>query len=144
MEHTYLNEGRWEASGEYWDSHGKKSLLEGSSTVTRFHDVWILEGKMTLLLNPSVELTNTYRIVPLGENSEWTSWESQNSAIGTLRGRFAFIGDTILSSWESDDHRYSGIETLVCLHPSAYSNKGIFFRGAEKLSSWAVVLKKRQ
>ncbi len=148
MRHPYLGcEGIWEASGEYRDGHNQVMPLQGSSHISHQDGIWILDGMVKILLDPPIEFANTYRIVPCPPNAERTSWESKNSVLGTLRGRFAFVGDTILSSWESEDHCCSGIESLVYVDSSTYNNRGInrgiAFKGLEKLSSWIVVLKKR-
>jgi hypothetical protein len=141
MKHTFLlKTGTWEATGEFTDGHAHRFSFQGQSKISHQRDHWTLNGAMKLLIDPPVEFFHTYRIVPLAKNKEWTPWESHNPAIGDLCGRFAFVGDTILSSWTSKDLRFNGVEALLYVNDTTYTTRGVLFQEGEKLSSWEGVL----
>jgi hypothetical protein len=140
--HTFLfREGLWEAEGEYYDEAMNRSLLRGETRITHGPDAWLNEGRMTIEMNgKTVAFENRYRIVPFGEGSDFTSWESSNPSLGTLRGHFILIGNAILSSCKSVDARYSGTEFLLQEAAGRYLNRGALFSSSGKISSWSLTL----
>ena len=87
-----------------------------------------------------VEIENRYRVIPFAAGSDFTAWESFNPTLGTLRGHFIVIGNTILSSCSSTDTRYSGTEFLLQEAEERYINRGTLFSASGKISSWALTL----
>lgn len=140
--HTFLfQEGLWIASGEYYDESMNRASLEGETTITHRPDVWLNEGRMILRKGEqAVEIENRYRIVPFSGGSDFTAWESVNPSLGTLRGHFIVVGDAILSSCTSADHRYTGTEFLRQEAPERYINRGTLFTASGKISSWSLTL----
>jgi len=59
-----------------------------------------------------------------------------------LIGKFMIIGDTVLSSYISENGIYSGTESLFKIDESTYLNRGFAFNGENKLSSWEVKLER--
>jgi hypothetical protein len=144
--HTFLfQEGLWTAKGEYVDEAMNRASLEGETRVTHGPDVWVNEGRMTLRVGgKTVEIENCYRIVPFAEGSDFTSWESTNPALGTLQGKFILIGDAILSSCTSADARYTGTEFLLQESPERYINRGTLFSSSGRISSWSLILSRKE
>lgn len=62
--------------------------------------------------------------------------------MGKLIGKFMIIGDTILSSYISENGIYSGTECLYKIDETKYLNRGFAFNGENKLSSWEVTLER--
>ena len=143
--HTFLfQEGIWAAEGEYIDEAINRGSLEGETRVTHRPDVWLNEGRMTLRMGgKTVEIENLYRIVPFAEGSDFTSWESVNPALGTLRGNYIIIGEAILSSCTSTDVRYTGTEFLLQESADRYINRGTLFSSSGKISSWSLILSRK-
>ena len=138
--HTFLfQEGLWAAKGEYVDEAMNRASLEGETRVTHSPDVWVNQGRMTLRMGgKTVEIENLYRIAPFPEGSDFTTWESSNPALGTLRGHFIVIGDAILSSCTSTDARYTGTEFLLQGRQSIHTCDEIeCSRACCKVSRWA-------
>jgi len=52
------------------------------------------------------------------------------------------IGDTILSSYISENGVYSGSESLYRINENKYLNRGFAFNGEDKLSSWEVTIER--
>jgi hypothetical protein len=143
--HTFLfQEGLWAAKGEYVDEVMNRASLEGETRVTHGPDVWLNKSRMTLHLGgETVEIENLYRIRPFSEGSDFTSWESINPALGTLRGHFIIMGDTILSSCTSTDVRYTGTEFLLQESAGRYINRGTLFSASGRISSWSLILSRK-
>ena len=143
--HTFLfQEGLWAAKGEYVDEAMNRASLEGETRVTHSPDVWLNQGRMTLCMGgKTVEIENLYRVVPFAEGSDFTTWESENPALGTLRGHFIVIGDAILSSCTSADARYTGTEFLMQESSDRYINRGALFSSSGRISSWSLILSRK-
>ena len=143
--HTFLfQEGLWAAKGEYVDEAMNRGSLEGETKVIHGPDVWLNEGRMTLRMGgKTVEIENLYRIVPFAEGSDFTSWESVNPSLGTLRGNYIIIGEAILSSCTSTDVRYTGAEFLLQESEDRYINRGTLFSSSGKISSWSLILSRK-
>ena len=141
MEHTFLlRAGLWRARGEFVDAVGHLTGVEGTAEVRHYPDRWIYEGVLRTL-NPTPQETRTvYEIHPLAPGTFATHWFSNSPTLGTLRGRFLVVGDTILSAYESATGRYRGQDTLLRRSERRYSARGALFDGAKLLSAWAVEL----
>lgn len=145
IDHTYLFEpARWEVSGVFVDASGQTLAMEGHAIVLHGDEIWSLTGKTHLTGEPTVEISNDCRIIPFPPGELQTTWTSQNPALGTLKGRFVIVGDTILSFFESDDHRYRGAEWLRRVDANTYENRGVVLEGDGLLSAWAADLRRER
>lgn len=143
MRHTYiLDEGKWKAKGFYYDHEANQLEVIGETEIKHRQDEWILDGFMELRTEEPVRFYNKYSIIPKEKDKDFTVWTSVNPAIGKLKGKFMIVGDTILSSYISEDGLYSGSECLYRINEDKYLNRGFAFHGEEKLSSWAVTLER--
>ncbi len=143
MNHSYiLEEGNWKASGLYFDPEGNQFEVYGETTIKHLRDEWVLDGFMELKLADPARFFNKYSITPLPVDKDYTGWSSENPALGKLIGRFMIIGDTILSTYSSENGAYSGAESLLLIDENTYHNRGFAFNGDDKLSSWTVTLKR--
>ena len=141
MKHSYIfEEGIWSASGRYYDKNQACISLSGKTKISHKNDHWVLDGFMELALDKPVKFTNRYSIEPIASEKDFTFWSSINPALGKLLGKFMIIGDTILSSYASENGLYSGSESLILIDKKTYKNKGFTFRGRNKFSSWEVDL----
>ena len=143
--HTFLfEEGLWTVKGLYCDEAMNPASLEGETRITHHADVWLNESRMILERNgKKVEIENRYRVNPFAAGSDLTTWESFNPSLGTLRGHFIIITDTILSSCTSTDSRYRGTEFLLQEAADRYINRGTLFSSNTKISSWALTLRRK-
>ncbi|CAH0119522.1 MULTISPECIES: hypothetical protein [unclassified Paenibacillus] len=143
MKHSYLfEEGHWKATGRYYDQEGNQVEVYAETTIRHMEKEWILDGYMELQSEHPVKIFNTYSIDPIPARAEFTTWTSENPALGTLSGKFMMIGDTILSAYVSENGLYSGSECLVKINDRQYANRGFAFHGEMKLSSWEVTLER--
>jgi hypothetical protein len=140
--HTFLfQEGLWIAEGVYYDEAMNRASLEGETRITHHPDVWLNEGRMIIEMDgKKVETENRYRVIPFAAGSDFTAWDCFNPSLGTLRGHFIVIGNTILSSCTSTDTRYTGTEFLLQETEERYINRGTLFSVSGKISSWTLTL----
>jgi hypothetical protein len=141
--HTFLFEpARWQADGIFIDPAGQTLPMAGHTVILHGEGIWSLTGKIHLTGEATVEIVNDYRIIPFPPGELQTTWTSHNQAFGTLKGRFVVIGNTILSSFDSDDRQFHGTEWLRRLDADNYENRGVLFAGERLLSAWAADLRR--
>ena len=98
MTHTFLFEpGLWTGAGTFWTEDGKATPAEGRTEITHRQDCWLLAGSLRVLSSPPVEFVNHYSIEPPAPDAISTTWSSENSAIGKLKGSFSIVGPSIVS-----------------------------------------------
>lgn len=146
MKHTFiLEEGKWRATGHYFDDEGKAIPIEGSARITHLKQFWLNESRMKLKLEDrAIGIVTDYEITPFEEGRESTEWKSFNPSLGYLYGQFVIVGDSILSLCRSKDGTYRATEYLLKVADDHYKNRGAFFKEDRKVSSWEVDLKRTE
>lgn len=142
--HTFLfREGRWLAEGSFRTADGSRVRAHGETTVRHRTEAWINEGRLVLESpgGPGM-IENFYRIQPFTEEEGFTTWTSQNPALGRLEGSFSVAGDTILSRYVSQDGGARGVEALRRLGPNLYEARGTLDVDGELASAWAMTLRR--
>jgi hypothetical protein len=143
MKHTFfVQEGSWAASGRLLDEKESEIPIVGSASITHYDERWVNRSTMRLLTDPPMELANEYEIRPLAPGNASTPWSSFNPSLGRMSGFFTLLGDSILSTYRSEDGAYSGAECLLQEDADTYRVWGVLFKEGEKLSSWEAVLKR--
>ena len=143
MTHTFLFEqGLWFAKGDYTDAKNTIVHINGEIRILHQEDHWLSESLMKLLDGSGTEFTSTSEIIPFSDSREFTTWKSIHPMFGELSGEFMIVADTILSTFISDSGEYTGCECLLQVDKNIYISRGFVFKGEEKLSSWAINLKK--
>jgi hypothetical protein len=144
MKHTFLfYPGNWNARGTYIDNQGKSVESEGKITIIHHEDVWVKDGTMKILGDNPLEFANHYEIVPFEKDGLTTTWCSRNSSFGTLYGVFAVVGDSILSAFSSEDGTSTGMEFHRQIETDRYDNRGVLFHEGLMVSSWAMMLSRK-
>lgn len=143
MRHTYFYDSlEWAAEGTYYDEEERQFPLHGEVRIVHEEKVWSLNGFMEVCFDKPVRFTNDYEIKE-SERQHTLTWESQNPALGTLKGAFEIVGDSIISHYHSADGVYAGTETLVQLEATKYYNAGVSFCNGQKMSSWTAAITAR-
>ena len=141
MQHEYLLEpGRWAVAGVYLDDVGQRIDVLGTTAIRHGPQHWEVEGELRLLTEPPTEFRHLYRVRPFHSGRSDTSWRSDNPDLGTLKGQFALVDDTLISVYRSTSGDFHGMETLRRIEAGRYEGRGALFKGDERLSSWAVNL----
>lgn len=140
--HTFLFQpGLWSGVGTFWTEDGKATPAEGRTEIVHRDDCWLLAGTLKVLSSPPVEFVNHYSIKAPAPDAISTTWTSENSAIGKLKGSFSIVGPSIVSLYHCDGGPgYYGTEHLIQLDPSHYEACGVLFLEGRRLSSWRVAL----
>ena len=142
MRHRYLfDEGEWGIGGTYFDPAGHGVPVEGRAVVSHEPGQWLLEGAWTIMSEPPVEVDSRYEIVPFGETS-FTTWTANDPVLGWLNGSFTVVGDTILSTFTTDDGQ-RGMEAMRQVGDSAYENRGALIEGERPVSTWSLHFTRR-
>lgn len=143
VRHTFLfDEAAWTAHGHFIDAEGTARAVDGSAEIAHGGEAWTNRSVMRLLSQPPVEFANNYRITPFAPGAAATEWESQNPGIGRMLGRFAVVGDSILSTFASEDGSHSGAESLQMVEADRYVGRGVLYRNGEFFSAWIVELRR--
>lgn len=140
-----LVEGLWTADGTYWQVAGGARPMRGSARIVHAEDVWINESETVVGEGDgTARFENRYEVRPLQPGESSTTWTSENPAIGRLIGTFTFVGDAILSAYESEDGRSVGHECLWAADDGSYEDRGVLFVDGELESRWSVRLERRK
>lgn len=140
-DHTFLlRPGLWRAEGEFVDALGARTGVEGRAEIRHDPSRWIFESALHTRAPQPRESRSVYEVHPLAPGNLSTPWASQSASFGALNGRFLFLPDVILSTWESATGRFRGSETLVLRDPRHYSARGALWEGQKLLSAWMVEL----
>ena len=145
VEHTFLfQEGIWNARGHYFDDTDRALPLDGMTRIMHLETLWINEAEMEIKTgdNSPIKIYNRYEIAHFKKGRNVTTWESQNPDLGILLGQFVIVGDTIISMCRSKNGEYSGTEIILKIDDTHYKNRGVLFKGNDKLSSWSIELSK--
>ncbi len=142
MTHTFLFQpGLWLGTGTFWTEDGKATNAEVRIEITHRPDCWLLAGSLRVLSSPPVEFVNNYYIEPPAPGAISTTWSSENSAIGKLKGSFSVVGPSIVSLYHCDGGpEYYGTEHLMQLDPGRYEACAVLFLEGRRLSSWRMTL----
>lgn len=142
MKHTFLFEpGHWTGVGTFWTEDGQATPAEGRTDITHRDDCWLLAGQLKVLSSPPVVFVNHYFIKPPPPDGISTTWNSENSAIGKLKGSFSIVGPSIVSLYRCDGGPgYYGTEHLIQIDPDHYEACGVLLLDGRRLSSWRVAL----
>lgn len=144
MKHTYiLQAAHWVAEGVFFDNQGQRIPVRGESQISHEPHRWRLESLMSLQVEPPVNFTSAYDILPLAEGAGTTECTSVNPALGTFHGQIVLIEDSILISMLSEGGRYHTFEYLLQIDEQSYRSRGTLLDGEQHVSSWAVDLRRQ-
>ncbi|MDX1661000.1 MAG: hypothetical protein R3326_04340 [Gemmatimonadota bacterium] len=138
-----LEEGEWTADGTYWEPNGGAKSMRGRARIIHRSDLWINESETVVEGSEEEErFENRYEVQPLTPGDWSTTWIAENPSLGRMRGTFSFVGDAILSAYESEDGRAVGHECLWAAEDGSYEDRGVLFVDGELASRWSVKLER--
>ena len=138
-----FEENIWIAKGTYMDGEGRYHPVAGETKITHTDGRWINDSFMALQEDKQAAYKTRHEIVPMERGQELTTWSSENPAFGKMTGKFIIIDDSIISLFSSGDGTLQGTEYLRLVDEDLYSSRGCILRGEQKISSWAVELRKK-
>ena len=140
--HTFLFEpGVWHATGTLWRADGEPLEALGRTEIAHREECWLLSGTLKVLGAPPTEFVQAYLIEPPSADGT-LKWTFENAMFGKLAGRFAIVGDSILSVYGCDATGYHGAEHLGQLDADSYRSNGMLLLKDRVVYSWSMHLKR--
>ena len=143
MAHTFLFEpGVWNSSGTLWRADGEPLEAIGRTEIAHRPECWLLSGTLKVLGSPPTEFVHAYLIEPPAADTHSMKWTFENATFGTLRGRFAVIGQSIVSVYGCDASGYHGAEHLGQIDADSYRSAGMLLLRDQIIYSWQMMLQR--
>jgi hypothetical protein len=143
MAHTFLFEPAvWNASGTLWRADGEPLAAVGRTEIAHRPECWLLSGTLKVLGSPPTEFVHAYLIEPPAADGASLKWTFENATLGTLRGRFAVIGPSILSVYGCEASGYHGAEHLGQIDADSYRSAGMLLLQDQIIYSWQIQLQR--
>jgi hypothetical protein len=95
-----------------------------------------------VLGSPPTEFVHAYWIEPPAPDSSSMRWAFESATFGTLRGRFAVIGQSILSVYGCETSGYHGSEHLGQIDADHYRSAGLLLLKDQIIYSWQILLER--
>jgi hypothetical protein len=142
--HTYLlQEGTWEATGKYWDESGHESQCWGRTTISH-GGTWTIDAFLTVQADEVETLRSRYHVTPLRGDAATTEYSSESPDLGTVRGKFTLVGDTILAVGRAQQRDLLIFEAVRWANDDRYESRGKLLSDGKLLSAWAVSLAREE
>ncbi|HYL71739.1 MAG TPA: hypothetical protein VEY89_10610 [Candidatus Dormibacteraeota bacterium] len=143
MAHTFLFEpGVWNSSGTLWRADGEPLEAVGRTEIAHRPECWLLSGTLKVLGSPPTEFVHAYLIEPPAADAQSMKWTFENATFGTLRGRFAVIGPSIVSVYGCESSGYHGAEHLGQIDADSYRSAGMLLLREQIIYSWQMMLQR--
>ncbi len=85
---------------------------------------------------------HAYWIEPPGPDGTSMKWRFEDATFGTLLGRFAVIGESILSVYACESTGYHGAEHLGQIDADTYRTAGVLLLKDQIIYSWRMMLQR--
>jgi hypothetical protein len=143
MAHTFLFEPAvWTGNGTLWRADGEPLETVSRTEIAHRPECWLMSGTIKVLGAPPTEFVHAYLIVPPAPGDPSVAWTFENEMFGTLQGRFAVIGPSILSVYGCKTSGYHGSEHLAQLDAGSYRSAGMLLLQGRMIYSWQMMLKR--
>lgn len=146
MNHSYIfQEGVWTANGVYMGADEKVVPCTGEVNITHGGEVWLLECRLTIAPQSDEKETQRMKniIEPWAEGRKATAWTAVNPELGEIRGRYVLVEDSIVSSYETKDGEYSGMEFISKTGDDTYTSRAALLHRGSRISFFALELKRK-
>ncbi|HEX4387752.1 MAG TPA: hypothetical protein VH109_03910 [Steroidobacteraceae bacterium] len=142
MAHTFLFEPAvWTGTGTLWRADGQALEAQARTEIAHRPECWLLSGKLRVLGSPPTEFVQAHLIEPPGKvPGEGLKWTFETAMFGKLQGRYAAIGDSILSVYGCEQSGYYGAEHMAQLDAANYRSSGMLLLKDRLVYSWQMLL----
>ncbi|HTD10481.1 MAG TPA: hypothetical protein VK676_00295 [Steroidobacteraceae bacterium] len=145
MTHTFLFEPAvWASTGTLWRADGEPLETVGRTEIAHRPECWLQSGTLKVLGAPPTEFVHGYMIerpVAAGATLKWTF---ESAMFGTLLGRYAVIGPSIVSVYGCEASGYHGAEHLGQLDANHYRAAGMLLLKDAVIYTWQSVLERQR
>ncbi len=136
--HSYLHQpGLWDVAGIYYDRNNNAFPQKGTLLVSHEGDLWIVETTLTITTHETQKLASRYEIKAPGPDDSFIEWKSETGGPEPVYGLYVFVGDAIMSPWQSKSGAYWGQEVLTQVSENEYQARGFAFLEKEKVQAWS-------
>lgn len=143
LDHPFFQaNSRWRAEGWYQQDDGEPVTCIGTTTIREKEDRWIITSDVHIFLlsHPDDVQTVSYVMEPLDESDSETYWGTDSTALGPLTGRYAVIGDSLMSTGTTADGHYAFTECMLLTDDETYDVRGLFSHDSIVLCRWSLTL----
>ncbi len=139
--HEYLYQpGLWDMAGVYYDRNNNPFPQKGTLLVSHEGDLWVVETTLTITTHETQHLASRYEVKAPAPEAAFTEWKSEAGGPEPLYGLYVFVGDTIMSPWQSKSGAYWGQEVLTRTAENEYQARGFAFLEKEMAQAWSTTL----
>lgn len=143
MAHTFLFEPAvWTSTGTLWRADGQPLEALGRTEIAHCPGCWLLSGTVKVLGSPPTEFVHAYEIERPTVNDTTLRWSFESAMFGTLVGRFAVIGPSIVSVYGCERSGYHGAEHLGQIDDRHYRSAGMLLLKDKAVYTWEMKLER--
>jgi hypothetical protein len=135
---SLFSPGFWEVHGCYCDDKGTPVWTEGQTRISFRAGSWCSENYLQMSDNRTIR--TCYQIEASGTDT--ANWTSRSSLLDKCSGMYLVQGDLILSTYSSDDGKYTGHEILRRHSDNHYTIFGELYCRSQRDSTWSLELRK--
>ncbi len=121
---------------------GRNIPLTAQTEITHESGVWRMNANMVLLDSSGTIFSCRYEISPPPSENGPASWSAFATPHGRLKGTFTVEGDTIMSSYASEDGEFTGAEGITRINENEYRMEGRQQTHGEITGSWTANLRR--
>jgi hypothetical protein len=138
--HAYLlQEATWQVSGTYLDESGHEAPCWGQSTIEH-GATWTVDSFLTVQGTETETFRSHQHVTPLRGDAASTEYSSESTDLGTVRGRFTFVGDTIIGIGRAEHADLLVVDALRRADIDRYESRGKLVSDGRLLSAWVLTL----
>jgi hypothetical protein len=145
MMHTFLFEPAvWTSTGTLWRADGEPLETIGRTEIAHRPECWLQSGTLKVLGSPPTEFVHGYMIerpVKIGATMKWTF---ESAMFGTLLGRYAVIGPSILAVYGCESSGYHGAEHFGQVDSDHYRTAGMLLLKDAVIYTWQSHLERQR
>jgi hypothetical protein len=134
----------WASTGTLWRADGEPLETVGRTEIAHRPECWLQSGTLKVLGAPPTEFVHGYMIerpVAAGATLKWTF---ESAMFGTLLGRYAVLGPSIVSVYGCEASGYHGAEHLGQLDANHYRAAGMLLLKDAVIYTWQSVLERQR
>jgi hypothetical protein len=143
MAHTFLFEPAvWNSEGTLWRADGEPLKAVARTEIAHRPECWLLSGTFKVLGSPPAEFVHAYMIEKPASEKDFMKWTFESAMFGTLLGRFAVIGPSIVSVYGCEASGYHGAEHLGQIDAGHYRSAGMMLLRDQVVYTWQMNLER--
>jgi len=145
MRHTFLYQPAvWTSTGTLWRADGEPLETIGRTEIAHSPECWLQSGTLKVLGSPPTEFVHGYMIERPAKDGATMKWTFESAMFGTLLGRYAVIGPSIVSVYGCETSGYHGAEHLGQVDANHYRAAGMLLLKDAIIYTWQSNLERQR